>query len=47
MELLGAGRGYKPNSSNINRPRHVKKINKAKVRFDRNNPKQPFKAFPK
>jgi hypothetical protein len=46
MELLGAGRDYKANSGNINRPRYVKNMNKAYVRFDRNNPTRPFTALP-
>lgn len=47
MELLGAGRGYKPNTKNINSPKYVENMNKAEVRFDKNNPTRPFTAFPK
>jgi RHS repeat-associated protein len=47
MELLGAGRGYKPNNKNINSPKYVENMDKAEVRFDKNNPTRPFTAFPK
>lgn len=47
VELPGAGRGYKPNNRNINNPTYVENMDKAEIRFDRNNQTRPFTAFPK
>jgi RHS repeat-associated protein len=47
VELPGAGRGYKPNNRNINNPTYVENMEKAEIRFDRNNQTRPFTAFPK
>lgn len=47
MEMAGAGHGYKPNNKNKSNPYHLENLNKVEVRFDKNNPKRPFTAFPK
>lgn len=47
VELPGAGRGYKPNSKDVNNPRHIENMNRAEIIFDRNNITKPFTAFPK
>ncbi|WP_313629756.1 RHS repeat-associated core domain-containing protein, partial [Pseudomonas sp.] len=47
VELPGAGRGYKPNSRDVNNPRYIENMNRAEIRFDRNNTTKPFTAFPK
>ncbi len=47
VDLPGAGRGYKPNSRNVNNPRYIENMDKAEIRFDRSNPTRPFTAFPK
>ncbi len=47
VELPGAGRGYKPNNTDINNPRYTENMDKAEIRFDANNPTRPFTAFPK
>ncbi|WP_405647944.1 RHS repeat domain-containing protein, partial [Pseudomonas sp. Ld6] len=47
VELPGAGRGYKPNHRNLNDPKYIENMDRAEIRFDRNNPTRPFTAFPK
>ncbi len=47
VELPGAGRGYKPNRRDVNNPRYIETMERAEIRFDRNNPTRPFTAFPK
>ncbi|WP_248488221.1 RHS repeat-associated core domain-containing protein [Pseudomonas sp. CYM-20-01] len=47
VELPGAGRGYKPNTGDLNNPRYIENMDRAEIRFDRHNPTRPFTAFPK
>uniref|UniRef100_UPI0027DDFF4F RHS repeat domain-containing protein n=1 Tax=Pseudomonas sp. Xaverov 259 TaxID=2666086 RepID=UPI0027DDFF4F len=47
VELPGAGRGYKPNSKNPKNPKYIENMDRAEIRFDKNNPTRPFTAFPK
>ncbi|MFL1505131.1 type IV secretion protein Rhs, partial [Pseudomonas sp. O64] len=47
VELLGAGRGYKPNSKDPRNPKYIESMDSAEIRLDKNNPTRPFTAFPK
>ncbi|MGY2331541.1 type IV secretion protein Rhs, partial [Pseudomonas sp. SDT2931_S440] len=46
MELPEAGHGYRPNSKDKQNPKYSENMNKAEVRFDKNNVSRPFTAFP-
>ncbi|GKX52723.1 hypothetical protein SOASR029_30320 [Budvicia aquatica] len=45
-ELDNSGRGYKPNSNDKNNPSYIDKMDGFEVKFDRNNPDNPFTAYP-
>ncbi|MNL06715.1 hypothetical protein D3C87_1273600 [compost metagenome] len=47
VKIPGVGRGYKPNDKDRNNPKYVEAMNEAEVRFDKNNVKRPFTAFPR
>lgn len=47
VKMAGVGRGYKPNNKDRNSPKYVEAVNEAEVRFDKNNVKRPFTAFPR
>jgi uncharacterized protein RhaS with RHS repeats len=47
VKIPGVGRGYKPNNKDLDNPKFVEIMNEAEVRFDKNNTKRPFTAFPR
>nr|WP_232235567.1 RHS repeat-associated core domain-containing protein [Pseudomonas luteola] len=46
VDLPGAGRGYKPNKKDPQNPKFNENMNGAEVKFDKDNTRRPFTAFP-
>ncbi|MED7670732.1 type IV secretion protein Rhs, partial [Pseudomonas moraviensis subsp. stanleyae] len=46
LELLGAGRGYRPNKKDAQNPRLNEDMNWFEVKFDKDNTQKPFTGFP-
>jgi hypothetical protein len=47
MKLPRAGRGYKPNTRDLNNPRYIDSLDGAEVKFDKRDVKRPFTGFPR